>query len=95
MLFAVTLPGLVVLLVVLAATEQVLARAGRRSVLTRHRRPDLSAAGMDVLAASMSPGKQHELDQRRVEELIRDDEATGARSRIDLAGNIATLVLRR
>jgi hypothetical protein len=60
LIFAMSLPGLVVMLIVLAA-------------VTRRRRPDVAAAGLDVFAAAILPGKQAELDQRHVSEQLRDD----------------------
>ena len=95
LLFALTLPGLVVLLVVLAAIERTCSWRGRRSLLSTHPRPGLSAGGFDVFAAAVSPGKATKLEQRRVEEQLREDEEDGAppRSRIDFQRRIAYLRL--
>jgi hypothetical protein len=93
LLVALTLPGLVVLLVVLAVAEQLTARLGRRSPLARNRRHALSAGGLDVFSAALAPGRAADLEQQAVRELRRDDVGDGAppRQRIDLDGGIAHL----
>jgi hypothetical protein len=95
LLFALTLPGLVVLLIMLALVERACSRRGRRSLLSSQPRPGLSASGLDVFAAAVSPGKATELEQRRVEEQLREDEDDGAapRSRIDFDARTAHLRL--
>jgi hypothetical protein len=93
LLVALTLPGLVLLLVVVAVVEQLAARLGRRSVLTRRRRHALSAGGLDVFSAALAPGRAVDLEQQRTRELRRDDVDDGAppRERIDLDGGVAYL----
>lgn len=93
MLVVLTLPGLVLLLVVLAVAEQVAARTGRRSPLARRRRNALSAGGLDVFSAALAPGREVDLEQQRVREVRRDDVDDGAppRGRIDLDGGVAEL----
>lgn len=93
LLFALSLPGLVVLLVVLAAVEQVASRARRRSPLTGAQRPALSASGLDALAGALSPGRALQREQQRVEQLLRDDEQDGAPPAVDLDGGTAHLRL--
>jgi hypothetical protein len=90
-LFALTLPGLVVLLVVVAAAEDAWARLGRRSPLYRRERHALSAGGMDVFSAALFPGRAVDLEQQRVRELTRDDVENGAppNTRIDLDSGVA------
>jgi len=92
-LFALTLPGLVVLLVVLAAFEHAWSRLGRRSRLHGTERHALSAGGMDVFSAALFPGKAVDLEEQRVRELRRDDVQDGAPpyTRIDLDGGVAYL----
>jgi hypothetical protein len=92
-LFAMTLPGLVVLLVVLATAEHLWSRFGRRSPLHRRERHALSAGGMDVFSAALFPGKAIDLEQQRVRELTRDDVESGAppSTRIDLDAGVAYL----
>jgi len=95
-LFALTLPGLVMLLVVLAAVEHAWSRRGIRSPLHRRARHALSAGGMDVFSAALFPGKAVDLEEQRVREMRRDDVEDGAppRRRIDLDSGVAYLDLR-
>jgi len=92
-LFALTLPGLVVLLVLVATLEQLWSRLGRRSPLHRRRRHALSAGGLDVFSAALVPGRDVDLEQQRARELRRDDVDDGAPpyGRIDLDGGIVYL----
>ncbi|MGY1804978.1 DUF6191 domain-containing protein [Blastococcus sp. SYSU D00922] len=92
-LFALTLPGLVVLLVVLASVEHAWSRLGRRSRLHGRRRHALSAGGMDVFSSALLPGRAVDLEERRVRELRRDDVEDGAPpyGRIDLDSGVAYL----
>ena len=92
-LFALTLPGLTVLLVLLAAAEHLWSRFGRRSPLYRRKRSALYAGGMDVFSAALFPGKAVDLEQQRVRELTRDDVQDGAPpyTRIDLDSGVAHL----
>ena len=89
-LFALTLPGLVVLLVVVATVEHVWSRLGRRSPLVRRERHALSAGGMDVFSAALFPGRAIDLEQQWVRELTRDDVENGAppNTRIDLDSGV-------
>jgi hypothetical protein len=95
-LFALTLPGLVVLLVVLATVEHAWSRLGLRSPLHRRARHALSAGGIDVFSAALFPGKAVDLAEQRVREMRRDDVEDGAppRGRIDLDSGIAYLERR-
>ncbi|MFD4692702.1 DUF6191 domain-containing protein [Streptomyces sp. NPDC058463] len=93
-----TLPGLVVVLTVLAFVDQLLLRAGRAGVLPWRngaRQGQISATGFEQLHASFSPGKQSELKERQSALLMRDDEEDGAppnRTTVDLDGG--TVVIR-
>jgi hypothetical protein len=91
--FALTLPGLVVLLVVLAAFEHAWSRLGRRSRLLGRERHALSAGGLDVFSAALAPGRAVDLEQQRVREMRRDDVEDGAPpyGRIDLDSGVAYL----
>lgn len=93
--FALTLPGLVVLLVAVAFLDQALLRLRGRGVVPWRRDAQVAATGFDLLHAALSPGKQDELEQRRTEELLRDVEEDGAppRSRVDLDAGVAYLRL--
>jgi hypothetical protein len=92
-LFALTLPGLVVLLVVLASMEHAWSRLGRRSRLHGRERHALSAGGLDVFSAALVPGRAVDLAQQRSREVRRDDVEDGAPpyGRIDLASGVAYL----
>ena len=94
MLFALTLPGLAVLLVTVALVEHVASRMRRRSPLHSRHRPMVSAS-LDVFSAALLPGKTVELEQRRVQQMLRDEEGDGAppRSHVDLRRGIARLRL--
>ena len=95
-LFALTLPGLVLLLVALAVAEHAWSRLGRRSPLFRRDRHALSAGGMDVFSAALFPGKAVDLEQQRIREMTRDDVEDGAPpyGRIDLDSGTAYLDVR-
>lgn len=73
-----TLPGVVLVLVVVAVVETLASRRGRRSPLTHRRRYAVSASGLDVFSAAVLPGKADELAQRAVEQQLRDDDGEGA-----------------
>ncbi len=92
-LFSLTLPGLVLLLVVVATLEHAWSRAGRRSPLHGRRRSALSAGGMDVFSAALDPGREVDLEQQRAREVRRDDVEDGAPpyGRIDLDSGVAWL----
>jgi hypothetical protein len=95
-LFALTLPGLVVLLLLLATVEHAWSRLGLRSPLHRRARHALSAGGMDVFSAALFPGEAVDLEEQRVREMRRDDVEDGAppRRRIDLDSGVAYIDLR-
>lgn len=92
-LFALTLPGLVILLVGLAIVEHAWSRVGRRSPLHGRQRYALSAGGLDVFSAALVPGRAVDLEQQRAREVRRDDVEDGAPpyGRIDLAAGVAYL----
>ena len=93
LVLALTLPGLAVLLVVLAALEQLWSRVGRRSPLHRRERHALSAGGLDVFSAALAPGRAVDLEVQRSREVRRDDAEDGAPpyGRIDLDSGVAWL----
>jgi hypothetical protein len=76
LLVALTLPGLVLLLVALAVVERVAARGGRRGPVSRRARPRLSAGAFGAFAAAMSPGPSVQQAQQRVEQMIGDRETS-------------------
>lgn len=93
----VTLPGLVILLTAVAFIDQLLLRAGRAGVLpwrNAARQGQVSTTGFELLHATMSPGKQSELKERRSALLMRDDEEDGApphRTTVDLDSGTAVV----
>jgi hypothetical protein len=92
-LFALTLPGLVILLVIVAVAEHAWSRAGRRSPVHGRERHALSASGLDVFSAALVPGHDVDLETQRAREIRRDDVEDGAPpyGRIDLDSGIAWL----
>lgn len=92
-----SLPGLVVLLVVLAALERFGLWASNRSWLPWRRNREgtpVSAAGFEEMDAFFIAGKRHELDERKHSLMMRQDEEDGAPPlmKVDLDGN--RIVLR-
>ncbi|MFG2295803.1 DUF6191 domain-containing protein [Streptomyces sp. NPDC048603] len=93
-----TLPGLALLLTVMAFADQALVRAGRAGLLPwrwNGRQGQISSTGFEQLHASFSPGKQNELRERRSALVMRDDEEDGAppRTRVDLDSGTAVIRL--
>ena len=93
LVFAMTLPGLVVLLILVAAIDQLLLRLRRRGLISWRQHSQVSSTGFELLQVAFSPGKQHELDQRRTQLLLRDEADEGAppSSRVDLDRGVAYL----
>ncbi|MGX1911170.1 DUF6191 domain-containing protein [Streptomyces phaeochromogenes] len=95
-----SLPGLVILLTVIAFVDQLMLRAGRAGVLPWRngaRVGQVSATGFEQLHGALSPGKQNELKERESALVLRDDEEDGApshRTRVDLDSGIAVMVMR-
>jgi hypothetical protein len=97
-LWAMSLPGLVVLLVVLAALERFGLWAGNRSWLPWRRKREgtpVSAAGFEELDAFFVSGKRHELDQRNHSLMMRHDEEEGAPPLIEVDMESNRIVLRK
>ncbi|MFD5324818.1 DUF6191 domain-containing protein [Streptomyces sp. NPDC127092] len=87
----VTLPGLVILLTLIAFGDQILRPTGRG-----RRGGQVSSTGFEQLHATFSQGKQNELKERQSSLVMRDDEEDGApphRSTVDLAGGRAVIRL--
>lgn len=91
--------SVVMTLFVLAAVRAVLRRARERrqppGPLSEPRKRGLGATGTEELQALFYPGKRIELEQRRIELVLRDDEHDGAPPNrgIDLDGGTATIRL--
>ncbi|SDN46525.1 DUF6191 domain-containing protein [Allokutzneria albata] len=98
-LFALTLPGLAVLLVVLAALERFGLWARRRSLLPWRTRsteaPSFAEVGFEEFGAAFDSGQRHKIDERNSQSMMRDDADDGAppHSTVDLDAGVA--VLRR
>ena len=88
--FAMTLPGLVILLVLLAGIERM-----SRGVGSGRRDHATAAAGFDVLGTAFDPGTKHRVEEQESEAQRRDDVQDGAppRSRVDLTAGTAHLHL--
>ncbi|MFF2657528.1 DUF6191 domain-containing protein [Kitasatospora sp. NPDC058032] len=97
LLFAMTIPGLVCLLVALAFVDQLALRARRSRLVPWRgtgREGQISATGFEQLHAQFAAGKQHQLDERQSTLMLRDEEDDGAppRTRVDLASGVAVVV---
>ncbi|MFE6779095.1 DUF6191 domain-containing protein [Streptomyces sp. NPDC057702] len=96
-----TLPGLVIVLTLLAFVDQLLLRAGRAGMLPWRgaaRQGQISATGFEQLHASLSPGKQNELRERQSALVLPDDEDDGAppnRTTVDLTAGTAIVRMPR
>ena len=93
-LFAMTLPGLVVLLVVAGAIDVVLTRRRKRRG-ERPAKPAVATAAVDVLGLAFNPGARHKIEHDQFLELDRQEEGEGAppRSRVDLDAGTAHIVV--
>jgi Family of unknown function (DUF6191) len=96
-LFFMTIPGLAVTLVALAALDRLGLWLRGRSGLPWYRdghRP-APAPGLDELEAVFYSSKRHTIDQRRAEHVLRDDEYDGAPpdSGVDLTGRRVAITL--
>jgi Family of unknown function (DUF6191) len=97
-LWAMTIPGLVCLLTVVALVDQIAVRARKARWIPWRgtgREGQVSATGFEQLHLVFAASKQHELDERRSSLMLRDDEGDGAppRSRVDLDGGQAVVRL--
>ncbi|MEO7980373.1 MAG: DUF6191 domain-containing protein [Sporichthyaceae bacterium] len=94
---ALTLPGLVLALLAVAAVDQLLLRLCDHGLVRWRRDSQVSSTGFELLHASLSPGKADELAERQKQELVRDEADDGAppRSTVDLDGGVARIRLAR
>jgi hypothetical protein len=97
LLVTLTLPGVVLLLVVVASAEQLWSRFGRRSRVWGRRRHALAASGLDVFSTALDPGRAVDLEELRSRAVTREDTRDGASpyGRIDLASGIALVEVPR
>ncbi len=95
-----TLPGLVLALLAMAAVDQILQRMGRAGLLPWRRSTSGGHAGISAIAfeeldASLGAGgKQNELKERQTALMLRDDEEDGAppnRTVVDLDNGTAVI----
>jgi hypothetical protein len=80
-MMAMAFPVLVCLLLVLAVLDRVWRRSTGRDLISWLRRragPSLSATGFDEFTATLHGTKRTELEERRVESMLRRDEYDGA-----------------
>ncbi len=95
-----TVPGLVLLLIVLVAIDRMGLAANRRLRLPWRKedagRP-MSAPAIDEMHAVLYAAKRHELDERRTSLMLRDEENDGAppRGAVDLDRGTATIRVPR
>jgi hypothetical protein len=99
-LWAMSLPGLACLLVLLAALERFgLWITGRSWLPWRRARPArmVSAVGFDEVTALFYATKHYELEERKTALMLRDDEGDGAprRFRLDLDHGEPAFVIDR
>jgi hypothetical protein len=89
MLFAMSIPGLACLLLLLAAGERAVRFVRRRKGAP----PKLAGTGFDQLTTLFYASKQLELDQRQTELMTRDEDDEGAppRGPIDLDMGVVRL----
>jgi hypothetical protein len=95
-LFAMTLPALVIVLVVLGVLDLLHTRR-RRLAGDTTAAPSTAAAGFDALGVLFTPGHRHKLEHDAFVEIDRDDDGDNAppRSRVDLDSGVARIVLPR
>jgi hypothetical protein len=92
-LFALTIPGLAVALVVLGAADVLLHRRSGRRLLGSRRRVGAIPVAYDEAAALFAPGKRIELEQRQSVELLRQTEDDGRTlTAVDLDRGVARVV---
>lgn len=93
---ALTLPGLVLALLAVAAVDQLALRLRGRGLVRWRPDSQVSSTGFELLHASLSPGKADELAERQTQELVRDEDDDGAppRSTVDLDRGVARIRLR-
>lgn len=97
LLVAMTIPGLAIGLIVLAAADRLALWVGDRSWLPWQRgtgRREVSSTAFDEIHATLSAGKRVELAQRRTEQLLRDDAGDAAPPRMTVDLDRRTAVVR-
>ncbi|ONI84980.1 hypothetical protein ALI22I_31485 [Saccharothrix sp. ALI-22-I] len=89
MMFAMSIPGLAVLLLVLAAGERLW-----KAIRRRKGHPVISATALDEFTTLFSGGKHIELEQRQITLMLGEDEESGAppRGPVDLDSGTVRLI---
>ncbi len=77
-LFALTIPGLAIALVILGVIDVTLFRRGGTRLLGGRRVAGATPAAYDEASALFSPGKRLELEQRHTSSLLRQSPDDGA-----------------
>lgn len=95
---AIALPAMVCLLLVLAALDRMWRRLTGADVISWLRKragPSLSATGFDEFTAAFHGTKRVELEHRRVELMLRQDDQDGAPSpdRVDFDRGVIVIAL--
>lgn len=93
-LWAMSLPGLVVILVVAGVADVVLTRRRRRRGQTAAR-AQVAEIGFDALGLALAPSRRHKLEHDEFMQLKREEEGDGAppRSSVDLEAGRARIVV--
>jgi hypothetical protein len=92
--WAMTLPGLVLILIVVGVVDLVLTRRRRRRGETgAHAK--VAEVGFDALGLALSPGRRHKKEHDEFLELKREEEGDAAppRSEVDLDSGVARIVV--
>ena len=99
MVFAMSLPGLVLLLTVLAVLDQLAVKAGRTRWIPwrgSKRAGQIASTGFDQLHAAVVPGKDVELRERHTMTMLAEEDESGAPpgdgAQVDLDGGTARVV---
>jgi hypothetical protein len=94
--FFMTLPGLIVGLVVLAAVDRLGWRLHTRHGLPWYRdgRRPATAVGLDEVQALFQPSKRHAMEQRRLEHVLADDDQEGAPPRVSVDLDRQIVIIR-
>ena len=71
-LFALSLPGLVIILIGLGVFQLV------RSRIKGTRRPGAGSIGLELLDTVLKPGSEHLINEKQARKLIRDENEEGA-----------------
>lgn len=85
--FALSLPGLVVVLIIAGVIQLVFFRHRRKG------RPGAASIGFNLLDTALRPGREHLLKERESKRLLRKEEGEGAPPRhgVDLTNKIARI----